>query len=69
MNRNDLPLLIDATLRDGGPGLRPLLACGHYGIAWCVRSQIFDCPDVALFCPICREERQMDLRLQLELMA
>lgn len=46
----------------------PLLTCGHYGLAITDQSDVWNHPDEAWRCPSCSEERQIDLRLQVQLM-
>lgn len=48
--------------------LAPLLSCGHYGNPIFENSSQWDFPHEALICPVCGEERQMDLRVQLAVM-
>ena len=71
MSRSDHP-----SLRGSAPlyqtteyGLRPLLTCGHYGNPTPPGAvSVWGQPDEALYCNQCSAPRQMDLRLQLNLM-
>ena len=54
---------------DGSIHMAPLLTCGHYGKPIFECSSLWDFPADAHTCPECGEERQMDLRVQLAVMA
>lgn len=57
-------LTIAGTFSDGSPGVRALLACGHYGRTVAEASSCWDFPGDPETCPTCREPRQFDVRLQ-----
>lgn len=70
MSRQDHPSLRGASLTKTTEfGVQPLLACGHYGSPVPQTAvSVWGVPDEALFCNSCSTMRQMDLRLQVNLM-
>lgn len=45
-----------------------LLACGHWSQPMSNRSSTFDFPMDTVYCPICKDARCLDVRLQVELL-
>lgn len=64
---NDKPLVINSEDDEGHSYMSPLLTCGHYGKATFDRSSLWDFPGDAWDCPDGCGERQMDLRVQIQL--
>jgi hypothetical protein len=56
------------TVTDAGL-YRPLLACGHWGLALSPKASLFeqDAMD-AEWCPVCVDDRYLDVRLQVAIL-